>query len=322
MGTSGSVNYNQTRNEIIQDAFQLIGAYGVGRTIDAEDQSFAASMLNKMVKAWQAQGIHLWAKEEGVLLVADNTGEYTLGSGATDARATLASDFVISELTSAHSASDTTIEVDSTTGMAASDIVGIVLDDDTVDWTTIVSVDSSTQITITTGLTSAAADNNNVYTFTSRINKPLRLHSMRRVTGIDSGATSTLSSIPMLQLSHQEFFDLPSKTINGLPTHFYYNPNISTGKLYMWPRPNDPEMRFNFTFSRMLEDFDASTDNPDFPVEWLECLTYQLAVRIAPAYGKDKKLIATIGPLASSMLQNMLDWDTENTSVMLQPDRR
>ena len=50
MATSGSVNFNQTRNEIINDAMQLLGVYGVGRTISAEDEVFAASILNKMVK--------------------------------------------------------------------------------------------------------------------------------------------------------------------------------------------------------------------------------------------------------------------------------
>ena len=320
MATSGSVNFNQTRNELIQDAYQLIGQYGVGRTISAEDQAFAARILNKMVKSWQAQGLHLWSKEEGILFIADNTGEYTMGNASSAARSTLASDAVITELNGAHSASATSLTVDSTSGMTASDIIGIVLDDDSTDWTTIVSVDSSTTLTITTGLSSAAADNNNVYTFTSRATKPLRILSMRRVTGIDSGATTTQSEIPMLPLSHEDYFNLPVKTSNGLPTHYYYNPDLTDGKLYLWPRPDDPEMRMHFTFERQLEDFDASTDNPDLPSEWLEAITYQLAVRLAPAFGKDQKL-TVLAPMASIMLESMLNWDNEVTSLFLKLDR-
>src|SRR3990167_9187035 len=98
MATSGSTNYTQTRNEIIQDALALIGVYGIGRTISAEDTNFTSNMLNKMIKTYHAQGLHLWAKEEGYLFVADNTGSYTLSSDSTSARATLRSDAVITEL--------------------------------------------------------------------------------------------------------------------------------------------------------------------------------------------------------------------------------
>ena len=51
-------------------------------------------------------------------------------------------------------------------GCTRSDTILIELDDDTLHSTTIVSVDTSTTLTITTGLASAAADNNNVYTYT------------------------------------------------------------------------------------------------------------------------------------------------------------
>lgn len=321
MATSGSVDFNQTRSEIILDALNLIGVYGVGRTVSSEDMTFANSMLNKMIKAWQAKGIHLWAKEEAYLFISDNVGAYTLGSGASDAYAALKDDCVITELNGAHVTSATSLTVDDTTGMAAADNIGVVLDDDTVHWTTIVSVDSSTTLTITTGLAGAAADNKNVYTFTNRINKPLRIHSMRRVTGMDSGATTTQTEIPMQELSHQEYFDLPTKTHNGLSSHFYYNPDISTGTLYLWPRPNDPEMYFAFTYDRMLEDMDAVGNNADFPVEWLEVITYQLAVRLAPAFGKEQKVVAMIMPMAVSMLDDMLNWDTETASVYLVPDK-
>jgi len=312
MATSGSVNYTQTRNEIISDAYQLIGVKGVGRTISAEDQTFAENMLNKMVKAWQAKGIHLWAKQEGYLFGAKDTAEYQLGNTSSDARATTRTDAIITELSTDEAASSTVLGVDDSTGMAASDIIGIELDDNTTHWDTIASVDSSTQVTITTGLASAAATNKNVYAFTSRINKPLRIHSMRRKTGVGANATT----IPMLELSQQEYFDIPNKDMSGIPTHYYYNPSISNGRLYMWPKPDRTEYHFEFTFDRMLEDFDASTDNADFPVEWLECITYQLAYRLAPAFGKDKNVVQ---PEASLMLDDLLNWDTEVTSLKLMP---
>ena len=319
MATSGSINFNQTRNEIIQDAYQLIGVYGIGRTISSEDQAFAERSLNRMIKHWQTQGIHLWAKEEAYLFVADNTGSYTLDNTSSSARACNRADAVITQLNGAHIASDTTLVVDSTTGMTAADIIGIVNDDDVVTWTTIVSVDSATALTLTAGLTSACADNSNVYTFTSRINKPLRIHSMRRITGVSS-ATSTEIAQSMLGISHSEYFDIASKSTNGVPNQYYYNPDLSNGTLYLWPRPDDPAIYFEFTYERMLEDFDASTDNADFPVEWLDTIVHQLAVRLAEAFGKDDKL-QTLVPKASDMLRSMLDFDSEITSLFIGVDQ-
>lgn len=319
MATSGSVDFNQTRNEIIQDALELIGAYGgEGDTISSADYNNAARQLNRMIKHWQAKGAHIWTTEEAVLFVADNTGTYTLSGDSSSARACNWDDAVITELSTAGSASDTSLTVDSTTGMAANDIIGIVLDDDSVDWTTISSVDSSTTLTIASGLSSAAAINNNIYTFTTRINKPLRIHSLRRRSGVTNGNTSAYE-VPLQELSHSDFFELPNQDFNGLSSSWYYNPDLTDGKLYLWPRPNDPEVYFRFTYTRQLEDFDAAGNNPDFPSEWLDALVYQLAVRLAPRYGKEDKLPA-IQPIAQSLLRDALKWDSETAYIKLIPD--
>ena len=320
MATSGSVNFTQTRNEIIQDALALVGAYGVGRTISSEDIVFTNNLLNKMIKAWQARGLHLWAEEDAYLFVADNTGRYVLSNATSSARAAYETDTVITQLNGGFAATDTALTVDTTTGMSTSDIIGIVLDSDVVHWTTISTIPSSTTLTIASGLATAAADNSHVYTFTSRINRPLKIHSVRKVTGIDTGSTSTQTATALTQLSHTDFMELPSRNTNGSPTHYYYNPDLDSGSLYLYPRPDDPDMYFSFSFSRMLEDFDASTDNADFPSEWLETITYQLAVRLATAFGKDAKL-QSLMPMASAMYEMMLDNDAETGSVYLSPDK-
>ena len=63
------------------------------------------------------------------------------------------------------SATDTTLEVDSTTGMAGDDIVGIVLDSGAIDWTTIASVTDGDTMVLTAGLSGDCAINNNIYTY-------------------------------------------------------------------------------------------------------------------------------------------------------------
>ena len=285
MATSGSVNYTQTRDQLINDSFQLIGVYGVGRTISSEDSNFAVSMLNKMVKSWQTKGLHLYTKERGVLYVTPNVSDYSLGNSSTDAYVTKEDDEVMTAVNGALTASTAVIVLDDSTGMTAGDNIGIVLTDKTIHWTTIVTVDSSVQVTITTGILTACSDNAYVYTFTSRLNKPLRILSAQRVTGLDSGSTSTRQDIPLASVSHDEHFNLPNKQAGSIVNQFQYTPERLVGIMRLWPRPIDGSERIHFTYERQIEDLDNASDNFDFPSEWLECLTYNLAVRLAPAFG-------------------------------------
>lgn len=317
MSTSGSINFTQTRNELIYDAFQLIGVYGIGRTISTGDMDFAVSTLNKMIKGWGTKGLHLWTKEEVTLFVTKDQATYDFGNGA---NACLASDAVITQLNGSLATSATSLTVDDTTGMTVGDYIGVVLTDKSVHYTTIATIPGATTLTLTLGVVSAAPDNSPVYTFTTKINKPLRVLNCRRVYGIDGGATTTLEEIIMDELSYQDYYSLPSKTNSGLPSQFNYNPKLTSGEFSLWQRPNDGNYRINLSAERIIEDMDAAGDNFDFPSEWLEPLTWQLALRLCPAFGKDQRMVNSIQPMASAMLEGLLDWDAEVTSVNFQPD--
>ena len=61
---------------------------------------------------------------------------------------------------------------------------------------------------------------------------------------------------------------------------------------------------------------DSGTDDFDFPQEWFDALVYNLAMRIAPAFGKQNKL-QSIAPLAQTFKEEMLDWDNEKADVQI-----
>ena len=317
MATSGSTNFTQTRSELINDAFQIIGVYGIGRTISDEDMSFAVSTLNKMIKAWGTQGLHLWTKEECMLFVTVNEAEYDLGSTA---KACLASGAVITQTAATAASGATSISVDSTTGMAASDTIGIVLTDKTIHWDTIASITDSTTLVLTTGLSGQIYQDAMVYTYTNALEKPLRVLDCRRVNGYDSGSTTTQTEIMLSNTAYQDYQQMSTKTNSGLPNQFAYKPERSSTKLYLWPRPSDGSYRIHFTAERIIEDLDAAGDNFDFPNEWLEALTWQLALRLCPAFGKDKRMLGSIVPMATSMLDNLKEWDSEHDYVSIMPE--
>lgn len=321
MATSGSTNFSQTRDQIIYDAYQHLGVYGIGRTISPDDMALAVRTLNSMIKAWSTQGLHLWCKSEGVLYLGQYQAKYSLGNMASNAYATNVDDEIITQLSADLVANATAVTVENTSGMVVGDYIGIVLTNKDIYWTTIAAIPSSTTLTLAVGISAAAANNSIVYTFTNRLYKPLRVLSARSVAGIDSGSTSTKNEVLMNMVGYERYFDMPVKTTSGgRPINCHYNPRLTSGNMYIWPRPNDCSCRIEFTYERVLEDLDSASDDFDLPSEWTLPILFNLATLLGPAFGKDQKVITTIGPMASSMLEALKSWDNEIDAVSLVPD--
>lgn len=311
MATSGSTNFNMTRDEIIKDALYKLRVLGADENVSSEDLNLAARQLNRMIKSWQNRGIRLWTYTEGVLFLDTSSQSYDLNTSSGD-HAANASDVVETTLSAAEASGQTVLSVTSSTGMAASDNVGIELDDGTRQWTTIVSVDSSTQITVTASLTGAAASGNSVYTYTTRMDRPLRVFNVRRKDN-----SNIEKPIPLV--SRQEYFDIVDKATNSDVSIAYYDPQLGTGKFYIWPTSAEIDDRITFSYQRLLEDFDATGDNPDLPSEWLDAIVWNLAVRIAPDFGRSD--VREIQGLAAQLLFDAMTFDAENEGIALMPDQ-
>lgn len=313
MATSGSVDYNRTAIQIVNGAFRLIGVVSQEQPLQSAEREDGMEALNLMVKTWQNQGLHLWTKKEGILFLDVGKTDYYLG--ATGDEATNLDEFVSTTLTSAAIATDTVLTVSSTAGMTASDKIGVELDDGTRQWTTIVSVDSSTGLTITAALTGAAAASNTVYTYTTQINRPLRILGARRAT---IGETSEIEVRPFESRSH--YFNQPDKTTQGTVINYYYSPELNNGRIYIWQTADNVRKVLKFTYERSLEDFDANNNDPDFPVEWVETIKYNLAARLGLEYGTSPERLDRIKFAADEMLQNALGYDTDPLYLSIQPD--
>jgi hypothetical protein len=78
MATSGSTDFNVTRDQVIAGALRLCGALGQGETPTATQVSEAAEALNMLVKAWQADGMPLWVIKNYTLTLVSGTNTYTI----------------------------------------------------------------------------------------------------------------------------------------------------------------------------------------------------------------------------------------------------
>jgi hypothetical protein len=223
----------------------------------------------------------------------------------------------VTDLTANAILADTLIYVTSTSGMIVGDVIGVVLTDKTIHWTTIATIPGLTSLTLTLALTGPAASGNYVYTYTTALPRILRVLDARRRTGL----TTNINDIGMSTIAYQEYQQLPAKQNQGTPTQFTFKPTATAGTFYVWGAPSDGSERIMFTYERVAEDVLTTNDDFDLPPEWCEPVAYQLALRLARPFGKPSA-INDLMPLASSMLQNLLDWDNERAYVEFTPSLR
>lgn len=312
MATSGNVSFTMTAEKVIDKAFGKIGVKVAEQALQPEEIQDGLDALNLMVKSWQAQGLHLWAKDEGVLFLDVGKTDFNLGPSGDEA--TRLDDFIGTTSTIAKIVNDKVFPVASTVGMAIGDKAGIELDDNTRHWTTILSVDSAVQITVVTGIPSVSKLGSTVFTFTSLIERPQRVLSFRRKAFADD------NEIPVNTWSRQQYFNQVNKVSQGTVVNAYYSPQLTNGRMYVWQTASSVNDLVRFTFERALEDISDKEDDLDFPAEWLEAIIYNLAERLADDYDAPPVKVQSVALKAAKFLDDLLGWDEEMTSLNLQPD--
>jgi hypothetical protein len=173
--------------------------------------------------------------------------------------------------------------VDSDDAIEDEDYIGIELDGGTIQWTTVDGTPSGDDVDLDAALTDDVAVDNYVFTYTNKIARPTEIIEARVRDTDDVDVPLWVCS------SRHEFMEIADKTSKGQVSQLYYNPDITNGQLYTWPIADTGDItdRIVMTVQRVIEDFDASANNFDGPVECLEALIWNLAVRVAPSYGVD-----------------------------------
>ena len=303
MAVSGSKDYSITRAKIIEGALRKLGVYDQGEAVPGDEVGAAAQSLNLMVKEWVARGVDIWLREEVTLFLQPDTQSYALGTTH------MASTFAETTLSAAINALETVIPVTSSSGMMANDFIGIKLNDNTIHWDTIASVDTSTQVTITTGVASAASSGKKVYAYTTKAGRPTKIvYAFRR----DKNDIDTEVSL----IGEKEYRRQSNKSSDGPPVEIWYQPTLTTGTLYVWPVDGGANWdKLVLSAQYYPDDFDAAGDNPEFPIEWGNVLVWNLAAELATEYGIPRQDRRDLRVEAEFKLNELLAYDVENASV-------
>lgn len=293
MATSGSYDYSVTASNIIQAALEDINVLAAGETIDSDDQTIAMRRLNFIVKRLQARGdmtgLKPMRRQRVTLFLAKGQQTYLIGPASTDARAT--TQFGRTTISAAEAAGQTVLSITSNTDtttypgttvtMTSGDIIGIELDDGTIQWTTISGTPASTA-TVADALTGAAASGNYVWWFTSRA---------QRFTVIEGARLQdeNRSDMPLDVYRNAIDYDqgVVDKHADSDPICILVEPLRIATRVTLDAQPTDVTKQIWMTVLYPLEDYDATTDDIALPQECFAYLEWELAFTLAPAFGKE-----------------------------------
>lgn len=318
MALSGSIDFGLTRDELITLSLQEVGAIGDGDTPSATQLTEAGKLLNMLVKSWKIDN-SLWMRYYGYIFPIHNTNLVQLGAEGGKA-STL---YVYTQTSAASSSTDTTITVDSISGISSTNIIGVEQSDGTMHWTTVNGAPAGSTVTLTLALTSDVAVDAAVYVYatTNALKRPNNIvEAFRR-------ESSSNIDTPITQITNQEYNRLPNKTEEGTVIQWHYDTplNMSTsgypgnGDFYFWPRHLDGKYVIVIKYIKLFDDLDSATHNPEFPQEWflplMKGLSWLLAAKNGIPYEERKMLMQE----AKMLKDEALDYDFEQGSMFIQP---
>jgi len=306
MPLSNSTNYTIDRDTLIRSAYELIHVAVEGQAMQANEITVASRTLNMMLKAWTAFGLHIWKRKRHIInpLVL-NQSQYLLGTPLAT-RVTLAG--------AGTTATATIVQHNLSTGESIT-IAGAT--DVDYNGTFTITVTDENTFTYTAGGAVGATDAGTaVLASAGSIIRPERLSE---VTRVDTSG----NSVPMTELTRNEYEQLPTKTSAGIPIQFHYERTLGAGIFYVWPTADATavtEYKLHIDYQAPIDDMNASNDSFDFPQEWYEAITLGLAERLGPRYGLPIDELRILKGDAFTALTLAKDYDVEEGSVYLQAD--
>lgn len=324
MATSGSIDFLLTRDNIITEALELLGVLPEGVSPTAAQLTSCARTLNAMVKGWQARGTHLFGIQRTYLFLDKADREYTLHNTASSSNEYTTS-FYATAINGAVESTNTTITVDDGTNISNSDRIGILTSNNDMHWTTVSSGGGSTTIVLTAD--DESYDFNDgavVYTYTTKAARPRKILSAQyhekpsSTFGFHDAVDGNTQEVDII--ARTDYHRLSDKATGGDVNQIYYDPQYPSARLSVWPAPDVGGDYLTLFVERQLEDFDAASDDMDFPSEWSWALASNLALYLAPKFGVSDRTFNRINLLAQQALFDAESGDREGYMIF-EPDR-
>lgn len=295
MATSGTVDFNLSISEIVEEAYERCGL----ELRTGYDAKTARRSLNLLFSEWANRGLNLWVVEEVTQTMAQLSStsaitEYPLGTITLTVAAS--ANFSIGE-TITGSVSGATAKVitkPSATTMTITVPVGTFVSTDDVTGSTSATVSAVTTVPSLTD-TQATVD---------------ILEAVIRRDGSD---------IVIGRISRGDYLAIPDKTSQGRPTQFYVD-RLITPIVTVWPAPQNSTDQLIYYRVKRIQDVGTAQNDPDVPFRFLPCLVaglaYYLAVKRAP------QRIGVLKQMYDEEWQRAAAEDSERVALRLVPTQQ
>jgi hypothetical protein len=119
------------------------------------------------------------------------------------------------------------------------------------------------------------------------------LDTVRPVEIVGATVTSGGLDYPMKIVSRNKYQELAQKSLSGIPQWLWYNPTYALGYLYIFPVGSASDT-LNLDSIKPLTEPTVNSSTISFPPGYEEALKYNLAVRMAPEFGRtpDQAVVA------------------------------
>lgn len=94
---------------------------------------------------------------------------------------------------------------------------------------------------------------------------------------------------PVFPMTRDQYHAIPDKTIEGMPTNYWFDRDASTPTLYLWPVPDTATDDLIYYYLRRLQDTGTAAGTPDIPYRWYEAMVSGLAAKLSEKFAPDRE---------------------------------
>lgn len=307
LSTQTTLSYH--RDDIINQALYNAGLVNHGASPSGRMSLQGQIMANQLLKTLETSpGPPSWSIVDIYIFPVAKKDIYDLSP--TGDRAT--EKFIQTSLSAAAVATDTSISVNSISGVAVDDHIGILLDTGRLHWSTVTDIPGD--IEFADALPSDVSERAKVYTYTTQIQyKPLRLIDdethYRQWDGRD---------YPIRTISRNEYNNLPDKReATGTPYHAWMD--VATGLMRIWQPASDEKGLIWSTVQRPLYIFETGSNDPDMPDYYIEAFIWELSYMLSVSFKTSPEVQVRCENMRREKGLETLAYDGDKESLYLYP---
>ena len=311
MATSGTTTFTVTRDDIINAALRGLHVYGPTDTIPAADITYCAQALNIVCKSLTTKGMLIWTINEVVLPTISGLATYPIGNTAGYLYSTTITNAGTGGTPGTYALTITGGGGTGATGtytIAANGTLGSIAITNSGN-----SFTSNPALSFPLGSITSAAASSTIAGLTT--NRPMKIIQSFIRDGQGNDQDLSIEA-------RYDYNNLGDKTSSGQPNQLFYDPQLNNGLITLYNIPSDNLSSIHLVTKRQVQDFNLSTDNPDFPQEAYQSLKWLLMDEIALEYEASAQTLQIVAAKAKMYLTEMVDFEEENASVTFSPNQR